>query len=57
MKLNSNTILLEGEELGSLLNIAEGIAKKNEIYDVGEANIVIEPDQGNILFKTINLEE
>ena len=57
MKLNSNTIVLEGEELGSLLGLAEDIAKKNEIFNVGEANIILEPDQGNILFKTIDVEE
>lgn len=57
MKLNSNTILLENDELSPLLEITENIAKNNDIFNIGEANIILEPDQGNINFKTITLEE
>ena len=56
MKLNSNTIILEGEDLSSLLSLTEGIAKKNEVFNVGNANIILDPNQGEIAFKTIIFE-
>lgn len=57
MKLNSNTIILEQDDLTSLLSITEGIAKKNEVFNVGKANIVLDPNQGAIDFKTIIFEK
>jgi hypothetical protein len=56
MKLNSNTIILEQDDLNSLLSLTEGIAKKNEVFNVGKANIVLDPNQGEIDFKSIIFE-
>jgi hypothetical protein len=56
MKLNSNTIILEQDDLSSLLSITESIAKKNEVFNVGNANITLDPNQGEIAFKTIIFE-
>lgn len=56
MKLNSNTIILEQDDLTSLLSITESIAKKNEVFNVGNANIMLDPGQGEIDFKTIIFE-
>lgn len=57
MKLNSNTVILEDAELNNLLGLTEDIAKKNDVFNVGEANIVLDPSQGSINFKTILNEE
>jgi len=57
MKLNSNTIILENEDLSGLVHLTEEIAKKNEVFNVGEANINLDPTQGTIDFKVIDIEQ
>lgn len=50
MKLNSNTILLDDDQRNSLVEIVEKIAKENEVNNVREAQVVLDPTQGKIKF-------
>lgn len=57
MKLNSNTVILESNTLSDLINITEEIAKKENIFNVGEASITLDPTKGIIDFTTIDMED
>lgn len=50
MKLNSDTVIIEQQDLQKLLNIAENIAKENNIYNVKTIDLVMDPTQSYINF-------
>jgi len=52
MQLNSNTVILTEDDHQGIVNFVERIAKNNNIWDVEEASIVIDPKQGLIKFRT-----
>jgi len=52
MKLNSNTILLDSNDVQKLIGIAENIAKENNVYNVKDVEFALDPTRGNVSFST-----
>jgi len=52
MKLNSNTVLLNNDNLQQLLSLSENLAKKNEVFNVKHVDINLNQDKGEIKFSS-----
>lgn len=52
MKLNSNTVLLNNDNLQQFVSLSESIAKKNEVFNVKHVDINLNQEKGEIKFSS-----